>query len=387
MKIVVGMAIVAVSGLLAVYLRPIIGPLLLAAILTYLLYPLVGRFQRTSRLSWQLSANFVFLVFLILFLAFFAIAGFALIQQIQTVFDLIDGLFKNLPKIVASFPTKGITIGPYMIDLKHLDMDAFTTQVIGGIQPMLGQTGNVVGTVATSTVEFFGWMVFIFLISYFILTEYHNRSDVTVPYLDFPGYNYDLYRLSRELNRIWNSFLRGQIILVMMVALAATIMWTILGVRYALALGLLAGVARFVPYLGQWTNLLVTGLVAYFQPGNYFNLQPEYYTALILVCAMLSDAIWDQLVAPRIMGQALGLHPAAIMVMAIISTQLIGLIGLVLAAPVLASLLLLGRYVSRKMLNMDPWLEPDMDTRTIEYPWVSLGNRVKSWLKKEPSSN
>jgi hypothetical protein len=70
------------------------------------------------------------------------------------------------------------------------------------------------------------------------------------------------------------------------------------------------------------------------------------------------DQIFDNLVSPRLLGQTLGVHPAGVLIVAIIAANLIGIIGLVLAAPVLATVNLLGRYIGRKMFDMDPWPEP-----------------------------
>jgi hypothetical protein len=97
-------------------------------------------------------------------------------------------------------------------------------------------------------------------------------------------------------------------------------------------------------------------LVTLFQGGNYFNLQPAFYTALTIGLSVVLDQIYDNLVVPRVMGKSLGVHPAAVLVVAIIAANLIGLIGLLLAAPVLASVSLLGRYITDKMLDRDPWI-------------------------------
>ncbi len=83
------------------------------------------------------------------------------------------------------------------------------------------------------------------------------------------------------------------------------------------------------------------------------------------------DQIYDNLVSPRIMGKRLGVHPAAVLVVAIIAANLIGLIGLVLAAPVLASGSLVGRYTVRKMFDRDPWADMKEEFEPMGFPWFS----------------
>ena len=127
---------------------------------------------------------------------------------------------------------------------------------------------------------------------------------------------------------VWKSFLRGQLMIVILVMISYTILLTILGVRYAYAIAILAGLARFVPYVGPAITHIVLGLVIFFQGSNYFNLTPFFYTALVIVLSIILDQIYDSLVSPRIMGKSLGVHPAAVLVVAILSARLIGLIGL-----------------------------------------------------------
>jgi predicted PurR-regulated permease PerM len=139
-----------------------------------------------------------------------------------------------------------------------------------------------------------------------------------------------------------------------------TVVLSILGVHYALGLALLAGLARFIPYVGPAVNWFILFLVSYFQAYKLFGMQPLYYSLLVLGIALVIDQIFDNLVSPRILADALKVHPAAVLVAAIISADLLGLIGVVIAAPMLATLLLIARYTMRKMLDLDPWPEPEV---------------------------
>jgi predicted PurR-regulated permease PerM len=188
--------------------------------------------------------------------------------------------------------------------------------------------------------------------------------------------------MSSAIGRIWNAFLRGQLSIVIMVIISYTILLSILGVRYAFAIAILAGIARFVPYVGPFITYIVMGLVTLFQPGNYFNIQPVYYTMLVIVLSIIMDQIYDNLVAPRIMGRSLGVHPSAVLVVAIIFARLIGLIGLLLAAPVLATVTLVGRYTIRKMFDRDPWVDTEEPLNPLGFPRINkLINIIGDWWK------
>ncbi len=147
-----------------------------------------------------------------------------------------------------------------------------------------------------------------------------------------------------------------------------------------MGLAILAGFARFVPYVGQWVTWAVLIIVTLFQESNHFGLEPIQYLILVLVVALIVDNILDSFVAPRILGQTLGVHPAAVFVAALIALNILGLLGVILAAPVLASFILIGRYVARKMLDLDPWPPAQDDSAQDQFPWSNLVNRLRDWL-------
>jgi predicted PurR-regulated permease PerM len=135
-----------------------------------------------------------------------------------------------------------------------------------------------------------------------------------------------------------------------------------------------------VPYVGPLITYIVMGLVTLFQGGNYFNLQPVYYTALCIGLSIVLDQIYDNLVSPRIMGKSLGVHPAAVLVVAIIGANLIGIIGLLLAAPVLASATLIGRYTFNKMLDRDPWAGFPEESEPVGFSWFGkFFKSISAW--------
>lgn len=381
-KLVIGLTFAALVAAVLIYFRSFIGPLLLAFILTYLLHPLAARLGNATHLSWRSSVNIIFIILLLLLIGSSTLTGLAVINQIQSLIDTIDTFLKELPELLANLEGQVLRLGPFTFDLgQYTDMSTFSNQLIDLAQGFLGQAGSVVSAVAGGAASTVGWGFFILVIAYFLLADAGRVPDA-VQYIDLPGYAADLRRMGRELGRIWNSFLRGQILIVMMVILAYTIMLSILGVRYAFALAILAGLARFVPYFGPWASGLVTALVTFFQPGNYFNMEPLHYMLMVLILSVLLDQVFDNLVSPRIIGQSLGLHPAAVLVVALVSARLIGLVGLLLAAPVLATLRLVGRYSIRKMFDLDPWPDPEGQTKPFDIPLITrFYKRIRAWWR------
>ncbi len=371
----------AILAALVVQFRNIIGPVILAFILAYLLHPIAGWLSRATNLSWRASVAIVFILMIILIGGLSTVAGLAIAQQVQSLFTFVQRFINNdLPRIASDLSTQTYYFGPFVLDFTQFNFTQLTDQILGTIQPLLSQAGTLIGTFASGAVGLFGWIFFVILVAYFLLNE-SGQMAMRFVNIEIPGYGEDIRRWGSELRKIWDSFLRGQLAIIILVMITYSILLTIVGLRFSLGLAILAGFARFVPYLGQATILVTAGLVALLQGGNYFNLQPTFYALLVVGLIFLVDQIFDNLVNPTLMGRTLGVHPAAVLVSALIAARLIGIIGLMLVTPVLATLQLIGRYVLRKMLDMDPWQELTPRPSPMEAPWLPVTRRIKAWWR------
>jgi predicted PurR-regulated permease PerM len=358
-KLVVTLTIVVIVGALLVKFQFIITPLLIALLLAYLFHPIAGFLQRKLHLSWNASVSAIYFVIVILLLGLLTAGGVGLVQQIQSLVTIIQNAITTLPELIASISGKVYQFGPFKVDFSALDLNALSSQIIGVVQPLLSRTGTLLSTVAGGAANFIGWMFFVILSSYFVLAESDGLRGKIVT-VDVPGYTQDFERLARELGRTWNAFLRGQIIIFFLAVAVYTVVLSVLGVHYAISLAFLAGLARFVPYVGPAVNWIILVLVSYFQVYKLFGLAPFYYTLLVLVIALIIDQIFDNIVSPRVLSDALKVHPAAVLVAAIVAANLFGLLGVVVAAPILATAALLWKYTMRKLLDLDPWPEEEV---------------------------
>jgi len=167
--------------------------------------------------------------------------------------------------------------------------------------------------------------------------------------------------------------------------IAFTILLGTMGLQYFFGLALVAALGRFIPYVGAWITWITYGLVALLQNNTPFGLTPFWYAVLIIALALVVDNILDNILVPKVMSNALRVHPAAILLAALIGASLLGVIGVILAAPVLASLQLIVRYLIKKLTDKDPWEdlnEPPPVKRSKV--WVFLGrgfNNAKNWVK------
>jgi predicted PurR-regulated permease PerM len=378
-KLVVTLTLVVIVGVLLVRFKFIIGPVLMAFVLAYLLLPLAALMSKKTPISWGVAVNIIYLVFIIILLTLLTWGGVGLIGQVQNLIIAVQNYANQLPVFIDSLSHNIYTLGPFKFDFSTIDWQAIGQYVLSYVEPALGQLGGLVGTLAGSAASILGWAAFVVVVSYFFLLE-SGGFRTRIIQVDIPGYQDDIQRLSKKLGRIWNAFLRGQVIIFISKVIVYAVLMSILGVHYAIGVALIAGFASFLPYIGPAINWIVLGLVTYFQGYYPFGLSPLAYTIIAIVLALVIDQVFDNLVSPRIMANTLKVHPAFVLIAAIIAANLIGLIGLIIAAPLLATLQLVGRYIIRKLLDRNPWSPEDENLPPTRAPkWL---RKIRSWWRK-----
>lgn len=376
-KLLVGLGMFGVAAFLIYRFSNLIPPLLMIFIITYLLHPVTAALAKRLHIPWKLAVNIVYLLILVILVGLLTWGGVGLVGQVQSLVNSIQGIVRDLPKYISDLSTQVFVIGPFTLDMRNFDLNAVSQQVLPMLQSLLGQTGTLVGTLAGGAATTIGWTLFILTVSYFVMSESSGLRE-NILKVDIPGYTEDLRRLGGELSRIWNAFLRGQIIIFLLALVIYSILLPALGVRYAIGIAFLAGLAKFLPYIGPAITWIIMALVTYFQPVKPFGLQDSALTYMLIVVITTSVVDWfmDNFITPRIMARTLKVHPAAVLIAALIAANLLGLLGVVIAAPFLATFLLLGRYVMRKMFDLDPWTQEEEVP-----PPSSISELIKSALQ------
>jgi len=366
-KFLVALAVVAVLGWLLVQFQQLIAPLLFAFVLAYLLNPVAVWLTSNTRLSWGMAVNLVFLALVVGLIGVLAAAGIAIERQAVGLYSTVVDLLPNLPDRLQAFLAQTLVIGPFKLDLATADLTKFYDQLVAALQPALSQTGTVVGSLASGTVEVLGWALFVLVASFYLLHDL-KRVVPSITELLPEGYAPDVQRLAAEIGPIWNAFLRGQVTLALVMGVVVGLSMWALGVRYPLVLGLLAGLLEFIPIIGPFSAGAVAVLIALFQPSNYFGWDPFYFALLVVGVQLLLSQLENNFLVPRIIGGSLNLHPIVILVGATVAASLAGIVGLLLSAPLLATLRLFGRYLYRKLFDLDPWPEPPPQPATSAKP-------------------
>lgn len=358
-KLVIALTVIVIFAAFLIRFQALIIPVVLAFILAYLFQPIAALIDRVPKISWRLAVGLTYILVILIFASLITLSGWGIVTQTQSLIGLLQNSLAEVPALLtnaALWITEQVQNLPFPlpIDLSNLDFQSITQELLAYIQPLLGTTGQLIGSLASGAAGFIGWLAFIMLISFFILSESGGLRENLLTF-ELPGYADDFRRLGKELGRIWNAYVRGQMIVFSLAFLFYFFVLTVLGVRYAIGLALLAGLSKFLPYIGPAIVWLVLLTVSYFQPYKLFGMDPLAYTLLVYLVALVFDQILDGLITPRILANALSVHPAAVLTSALIFADLIGILGIIIAAPMLATIILFGRYIMRKMFDLDPW--------------------------------
>ena len=388
-KLVAGLALVALAIWLLVQFQNFLGPIILAFIIAYLFYPVADLLRKYLNIPWRLAVTVIYLIVVLALVGLLTWGGLALFDQIQNLIAFIQNNIDEIPNLITEFTQQTFNIGPFEFTLKGMDWNDITNQIVSAIQPIVGQIGSIAGSVATGAASVVLVLVLILLVSYFLLAETEGIPNRFLN-IHIPGYTEDLKRMGHELSLIWNAFIRGQIIVVLVTILIYTIFLGSMGLQFFFGLALLAALGRFVPYVGAWITWITYGLVALLQEVNIFNLPSGYYALIVLGCAVLIDTMLDNLLVPKVMSENLKVHPALVLMGALIAVDLLGIVGILLAAPVLATFKLIIGYIFNKLADQDPWeelntVEPIEKARWvffIEKQWEKFFCLLKSSMSK-----
>jgi len=390
-KLTVGLATVAVLAGLLIRFHTLIGPLLIALVLAYLLQPLASFLHQRLRMGWRLAVSLIYLVLLLILIGSLTLSGFALVDQVTRLVNFITQQVNRLPDLFDQWSAEPIRFLVFSIDLSQYNLESAAATILSTIQPLITQLGSLLTQLASSIASTVGWVFFALLISYFILAESGGMRSRLFK-INLPGYNQEIARLGQQLSLIWNAFLRGQLAIVLITIIVYDVLLGGLGVSFFFGLAFLAGLARFVPYIGPAVAWAAYGLVAYFQGSTIFGLSPLIYVLLVVGLAWLTDVILDNFVVTRLMGDALEVHPAAIAIGSLVSAQLFGIIGVVLAAPVLATLKLFADYITYKLFDENPWEHIKPKPRklralppfllSLAKLWQRASRPLRAWLQR-----
>jgi predicted PurR-regulated permease PerM len=376
--------IVVVSGLIliagfALRFQVLLLQIAAAGIIAYVVTPVIDLLSRRTPLSRNVSILVVYSVVVILLVLGLILLSSGLINQIANLIDTAPEFIDRLINRLSTTPE--IRLGPYTLEIatywEAFGQDLLEEQLLDSIGSIANRSGRTVLSVLGSTLEVATIILFTTIISIYMAVEVPKLGGYVERAAQQPGYQADARRINREFSRIWRAYLRGQITLGIIIFLAVWLSLSLLGVQNAFGLGVLSGVLEFLPFIGPLIGTGAAAISALLQPSNYLGVDPWVFALIVIGAMFLIQQIENNVLVPRIVGGALDLNPLIVIIGVFIGASLAGLVGAVLAAPLLATTKLLGTYAWRKLFDLPPFPEPEIKG-TINGP--PLLSRATSWF-------
>ena len=330
------LGVAVVTAALLYLLAPMLAPFLVAAMLAYIFNPLVTRMSRRlpRTLAVSIALALIAGVILVLVLVLMPLVT----KQIKTIVtqfpQFIDWIKLNFgPLVQLHF---GVELDTALVKdwlTEHAkEVQGFAVQLLptlksGGLA-LLGLIGNLVLTPLVLFYFMRDWDEMIAHVAKLIPRNWHDTVS----------------GLLKEIDAVLGEFLRGQLLVMLLMAVFYTVALWMVGLDYALSVGLLAGCLTFVPYLGVISGALLATLTGVLQFGDLTHL------IWIWVVFVVGNVLEGSVFVPWLVGDRIGLHPVAVIFALLAFGQLFGFTGILLALPASAALLVWLRHVRTKYL-------------------------------------
>ncbi len=356
------------------YIRSILEPLIIAAFISYLINPAVNFLTIRTRISRRIAGNLVYFITLAVIIAIPATLTPIFFDEFKQVITDTLNLFDQFivwlmkPNFVPIVPINFGQLANRLTQFRSSFLSSLPDQAL----QLLGKTS--LGAV---------WVLVILVAVYYFLSEWPRLRNGLI--CSFPEeYQPDLNELYTRIRSIWMNYLRGQILLMIIVGIVFTIAWTIIGIPGALVLGVVAGFLTLIPDVGPFIAAMLAVGVALLEGSRWIWMPSNnLIIALIaLVVYLLLIAIKNFWLRPFIMGRSVHMHEALVLISIILATVLWGILGALLIVPVLVSFAVVGDYLRRRILGLSPF--PLTEPFVFEQPQVSGSENKKVLITRIP---
>lgn len=329
--IIMGLVLASLVWLLYA-LGDILTPFIVAAVLAYILNPLVEKLRRKG-VKRGPASMLVMIFSLLVLLALVLIIVPMLINQ-------FNNIVMRLPQMIYFVQNKLL---PWLNDIagEHVEID--TNTVVAWLQAHAGELNNAFQKLAPTLMRQSGnvvvgvtnLMLLPFLLYYFLLDWQRWSHGIRAL---IPRRFIDTYmRVSGNMDKVLGEFLRGQLMVMLIMGLVYGIGLMFTGLDSGFAIGMIAGILVFVPYLGAFTGLLLATLAALLQFGSW--------QGLLMVWAVfgVGQFLESFFITPKIVGDRIGLSPFWVIFSLMAFGQLMGFVGMLIGLPLAAVTLVLLR--------------------------------------------
>ena len=343
------------------YVRSLLQPLLAAAIIAYVLSPAAGFLMTRFHVSRRVASTVVFFATLAALVLVIGTLVPAMLDQFESIRADLQSALTDLQTFVAT----PLQFGIFRLDLRLLAPSVDALLYRGPIVPQPSQALRFL----EMTSRGLALTVVVMVVVYYLMSEWDQLRGWAIGLAPATEQG-DLRRLYSQVRNVWAQYLGGQLRLIIVLGVIYSAGWEFIGVPGALALGLLAGLLNLIPEVGPAAVGIVATVVAYLEGSHVFTWMPNiWFAALTLGTYLLINAFKSVWLQPRILGRSVLLHEGLVFVAIVAALVLNGILGVLIVVPLLASAIIVGKYLRRRLLGLPPFDEPpDAPSQPVAQP-------------------
>lgn len=339
-------SIAVVIWLLLSLLAPVLMPFLLAAVLAYALHPLVERLHGKGVPRW-LGAGLAITLLMLVLLAVLLLIVPVITKQVPLLREQVPELLNRLNAWLTPLAGRfGVSLS---VDVSLVR--GWLTKLVSGhegeiLESLLASLR--IGGSALAAV--FGNLFLMPIVAYYLLLDWDNLVERTKSLIP-PRWRASVQSFLDETDAVLGQYLRGQLLVMGVLAVFYTVALALVGLNLALPIGVFTGLAVFVPYLGFGLGLVLALLAA------LLEFQTVVGVALVAAVYGVGQVVESLYLTPRLLGERIGLHPIAVIFALLAFGHLFGFVGVLIALPASAVLLVAIRRVRRRYMASALYLE------------------------------
>jgi len=371
-RYVVGIILLAALVAFVFYARDAIRNFVIAGFVAYLLSPLVEYLG--NRFKWKriTAVNVVFFSSVVLLIGVPAALTPVFYDEAQIVAQDILNLSQQL----------GTTLSqPVQVGSIVFHLEGWAKSLLGVQDTFLAPLPEEILSLLETTSVGLLWFLVIMVSIYLLLSHWPNVREGMLSFVQHP-FRAEVDELYKRVRNIWTAYLRGQIVLMIVVGVVFTIAWWIMGIPGALVLGMVAGLFTLVPDVGPFLAAVLATGVALLEGSTWIPFSNTWVAVFVFSVYLVLISLKNLFLRPIIMGRSVHMNEGVVFVAIIVATILEGILGALLIVPVIASLSVIVGYLRRKVLGLAPF-EGDGSQQFVAPPEkVNPPNRIKLAKKK-----
>ncbi|MGI9337397.1 MAG: AI-2E family transporter [Gammaproteobacteria bacterium] len=323
-----------------VYAGAALTPFILAAVLAYMLAPLAAKMEK-RRLPPAAAAALCVIVILAALVAL-------PLAVVPLVAEQINKLAVFLPSAAANAAKWLGGAHPQLLAQLKMLAPADVAGLVDGGQAL--QTANfaagVFGKGLSAALSFLAALVLTPLVAFYFIRDRNAIGGEITAALP-PARRPAIVGIAADLDRVLGEFLRGQLLVMAIMAVLYSLVLHFTGVPFALAIGVIAGILVFVPYVGFMAGLFLATISGL----GHFSAWGDF--AVLWLAMTIGTTLESMFITPYFVGERVGLHPVAVLAAVLIFGELFGFVGVLISLPLAAALLVVFRHLRRRYMRSD----------------------------------